>query len=270
MFKPFFAVGALATAAIFTSAPALATIVEFETVLGKVQVNLYDETTPETVENFLSYVESQRYDNTYIHRSMPEFILQGGGFFYDDVPNDLDNEVEADEPVVNEPEWSNRRGTIAMAKLGGDPNSATSQWFFNLEDNNLEDNPNNLDVQNGGFTVFGEVTSGMSVLVDIAKLPRFNMTSLNGALTNTPLRNYGSDELENKVEVSADHLVLILSVRVIDDAENSAADLDPVPNTLIDAVEDKDSGGSSGGAMGWLGLLALLGLGRKAGRPSLA
>lgn len=259
MSRSFFAAGVLASAVMLASAPALATVVEFETVLGKVQVNLYDETTPETVENFLSYVESQSYDNTYIHRSVPEFILQGGGFFYDD-PDDLDNEVETNDPVINEPEWSNRRGTIAMAKLGNDPNSATSQWFFNLEDNH-----ENLDVQNGGFTVFGEVTSGMSVLVDIAKLPRFNLGGLNRALTDVPLRNYGNDEIESEVNVTSDHLAAILSVRVIDDAENSAADLDPVPNTLIDSVDDKDSGGSSGGAMGWLALLALLGLRRKVG-----
>jgi len=98
----------------------------------------------------------------------------------------------------------------------------------------------------------------MSVLEDIAELPRFN---LQGAFTNLPLRNYGEEELENDVEVDSTHLVNLLSVRIIDDAENSAADLDPVPNTLIDSVEDKESGGSSGGAMGWLPLmLGLLGL----------
>ena len=252
MFKPFMAAGALATAALLSSTSALATIVEFETELGNVQVNLYDESTPETVENFLSYVESGAYDNTFFHRLVPEFILQGGGFRYIEDSGDVKS-IETGDPVINEPEWSNRQGTIAMAKLGTDPNSATSQWFFNLENNH-----ENLDVQNGGFTVFGEVISGMSVLEDIAELPRFN---LQGAFTNLPLRNYGEEELENDVEVDSTHLVNLLSVRIIDDAENSAADLDPVPNTLIDSVEDKDSGGSSGGAMGWLTLmLGLLGL----------
>lgn len=260
MLKPLVAAAALASTAVLSSSPALATIVEFETVLGNVQVNLYDETTPETVDNFLSYVESGAYDNTFFHRLVPEFILQGGGFLYIEDSGDVES-IETDDPVVNEPEWSNRQGTIAMAKLGNDPNSATSQWFFNLENNH-----ENLDVQNGGFTVFGEVISGMSVLEDIAELPRFN---LQGAFTNLPLRNYGEEELENDVEVDSTHLVTLLSVRVIDDAENSAADLDPVPNTLIDSVDDKDSGGSSGGAMGWLMLVfGLVGLRKALGAKS--
>ncbi len=260
MFKPLYAAVALASASLLASNTALATIVEFETVLGKVQVNLYDESTPETVENFLSYVESEAYDNTFFHRSVPEFIVQGGGYYYDEDAEEF-AAVETSDPVDNEPEWSNRRGTIAMAKRGDDPNSATAQWFFNLDDNHK-----NLDVQNGGFTVFGEVTSGMSVLEDIAELPRFAM---GRTFDNLPLRDFGEEEIENDVEVTSTYLVTVLSVRVIDDAENSAADLEPVPNTLIDSVDDKEPGSSSsGGAMGWLGLLALLGLGRRVGRLS--
>ena len=68
---------------------------------------------------------------------------------------------------------SNRRGTIAMAKLGGDPDSATSQWYINLADNGA-----NLDFQNGGFTVFGEVSAASMAVVDaIAALPRINAGS---------------------------------------------------------------------------------------------
>ncbi|MEL6931109.1 MAG: peptidylprolyl isomerase, partial [Cyanobacteria bacterium J06600_6] len=121
---------------------------------GTVDVLLFDQSgvgAPATVENFLNYVEDGDYDDTIIHRSVANFIVQGGGFA---VENSQVVELPADEAVVNEfsPERSNLEGTIAMAKLGGDPDSATNQWFFNLGDNSA-----NLDNQNGGFTVFGQV-----------------------------------------------------------------------------------------------------------------
>jgi cyclophilin family peptidyl-prolyl cis-trans isomerase len=104
-----------------------------------------------------------------VHRSVPGFIIQGGGFVWNDaaggilmIPSrgTLNNEFSASR--------SNKRGTIAMAKLGGDPNSAMSQWFINLADNSA-----NLDNQSGGFTVFGEVSASSMAVVDaIAALPR--------------------------------------------------------------------------------------------------
>ena len=128
---------------------------------GVTDVLLFDqagEGAPETVANFINYVEDGDYASSIIHRSIPGFIVQGGGFA---VPPELNfqpnldaiEEIPADPAVVNEfsPSRSNTRGTIAMAKLGNDPNSATNQWFFNLNDNS-----ENLDNQNGGFTVFGE------------------------------------------------------------------------------------------------------------------
>ena len=128
---------------------------------GVTNVLLFDQTgegAPASVENFLSYVNSDDYANSIIHRSVPGFIVQGGGF---DVPTadfsfDLNvvGAIPANPAVVNEfsPQRSNTRGTIAFAKLGDDPNSATNQWFFNLNNN-----AQNLDNQNEGFTVFGEV-----------------------------------------------------------------------------------------------------------------
>lgn len=102
-----------------------ATIVEFRTSMGNFEVNLFDETTPETVANFLKYVEAERYNNSVIHRMVPDFVVQGGGLAY---PGSLPlRSVRTYEAVKNERKWSNRRGTIAMAKVDGLPDSATSQ-----------------------------------------------------------------------------------------------------------------------------------------------
>ncbi|MEB3229189.1 MAG: peptidylprolyl isomerase [Synechocystis sp.] len=148
---------------------------------------------PLTVQNFVNYVQRGDYQNTVIHRSVPEFVIQGGGFTIEGIDSgiplsDTVEVIASDPPVVNEfsPDRSNLPGTIAMAKLGGDPNSATNQWFFNLGDNSA-----NLDSQNGGFTVFGEVLSPVDLqpLEAIAALSIFNVTTVfqQGAFTNFPL-----------------------------------------------------------------------------------
>lgn len=146
-----------------------------------------------TVQNFVNYVEDGDYLNTIIHRSVPGFVLQGGGFKIAGIataqnPQNALSVIPTDPPVQNEfsRNRSNLRGTIAMAKLGTDPNSATSQWFFNLADNSA-----NLDNQNGGFTVFGEVRSeqDFAPLRAIEALPIYNATGLfqQGALSSMPL-----------------------------------------------------------------------------------
>ena len=162
----------------------------------KVYVELFDQaggnrlrTTPATAANFLSYVDGGSYQNTFIHRSVPGFVVQGGGFTVTDgQPGIVIGNVTQRDPVVNEPKpvgtsaANNVRGTIAMAKLGSDPNSATNQWFFNLADNSA-----NLDAQNGGFTVFGRVLgSGMTAVDEMAKVPRFGYAS---PFDTVPLRN---------------------------------------------------------------------------------
>jgi len=125
------------------------TIVKFRSVFGDVNVQLFDAQKPITVDNFLRYVDGNLYDNSMIHRSVPGFVVQGGGFRAT-VPSPPS--ISSFPPILNEPGIPNTRGTIAMAKLGGNPNSATNQWFFNLADNRSI-----LDGQNGGFTVFGRV-----------------------------------------------------------------------------------------------------------------
>ena len=154
---------------------------------GIIGVLLFDQSgkgAPLTVENFLNYVNDGRYTNTFIHRSVPDFIIQGGGFTVDESGID---QVPANPPVQNEfsPNRSNLQGTIAMAKLGNDPNSATNQWFFNLNDNS-----SNLDSQNGGFTVFGQVLGNddLATIEAIANIPTFDVTNFNSAFGNLPLK----------------------------------------------------------------------------------
>lgn len=141
-------------------------VVRFSSTQGDIDVELTPDVAPKTVENFLNYVERGDYDGTFIHRSVPGFVVQGGGFSFVD---DNVETVPQDPSVINEFNVSNTRGTIAMAKLGGDPDSATNQWFFNESDTNAA----NLDDQNGGFTVFGRIigVNGLKVLDTIAQLP---------------------------------------------------------------------------------------------------
>src|SRR5437867_1278155 len=125
--------------------------------LGNIDIQLLQRQAPLSVANFLNYVNAGTFNNTVIHRSEPGFIIQGGGF----TPSGTDITPPGTPTVQNEfsAQRSNVRGTVAYAKLGGDPNSATSEFFFNLSDTNAS----NLDNQNGGFTVFARVIStGMS------------------------------------------------------------------------------------------------------------
>jgi cyclophilin family peptidyl-prolyl cis-trans isomerase len=173
---------AFAAACITLLAPlAQATTVRLQTTQGAIEINLYDNAAPITVANFLAYVRSGAYTDSLIHRSVPGFIIQGGGYTWVG-GNTSVAEVPARAPIQNEfsASRSNLRGTIAMAKLGGDPNSATSQWFINLANN-----ASILDGQNGGFTVFGQIAPESMAVVDaIAALPIVNA---GGAFNELPL-----------------------------------------------------------------------------------
>jgi peptidyl-prolyl cis-trans isomerase A (cyclophilin A) len=160
-----------------------ATVVTMETTMGNINIELFDSVAPLTVANFLNYVQDGDYVNSFIHRSLPGFVIQGGGFTFD---NSLFAIVPPDAPIVNEFSLSNVRGTFAMAKPGGDPDSATSQWFFNLADNSA-----NLDFQNGGFTVFGQVLgNGMDIVDAITAVPTYDFTLINPSFTDLPLSGY--------------------------------------------------------------------------------
>jgi cyclophilin family peptidyl-prolyl cis-trans isomerase len=158
----------------------------FDTSLGTIPVLLTPATTPKTVANFLNYANKGDYTNTIVHRSVPGFIWQAGGYQLSSQPSITT--ITADAPVQNEFGASNTRGTIAMAKLGNDPNSATSQFFFNESDSNAA----NLDNQNGGFTVFGNVvgSAGLAVMDAIAAVPAPSPGPLGSPLDQIPLQNY--------------------------------------------------------------------------------
>lgn len=128
-----------------------------KTTFGDVDVVLLTSSAPLTVANFLKYVGRGSYNNTMFHRSVPGFIVQTGGYT---LTGNNFIPIAQDAPVKNEYNISNTRGTLAMAKLGNNPNSATSEFFFNLADNS-----SNLNSQNGGFTVFGRVANATSQAV---------------------------------------------------------------------------------------------------------
>jgi cyclophilin family peptidyl-prolyl cis-trans isomerase len=163
--------------------------VRLDTTMGDVVLTLYVDDAPVTTANFISYVEDGFYDGTIIHRVVPGFVVQGGGFLPDGTQPD-----GLRDPIVNEfsSERSNERGTIAMAKLPNDPDSATSQFFINLADNNDPSNPNNLDVQNGGFTVFGYVSEGMSVVDAMAEVELSNSVPVENIVINSATVEYES------------------------------------------------------------------------------
>jgi len=176
----------LLAACLLAPLAAQATMVRLYTTLGPVDIQLLDAEAPATVANFLGYVNRRDYDNTFIHRSIPGFIVQGGGYTWTDGVGLAS--VPAQPPVVNEfsATRSNLRGTVAMAKIGANPptpasiNSATNQWFINLANN-----ASNLDRQNGGFTVFGRVTApGMAVVDAMAAL---QVVNAQGVFANLPL-----------------------------------------------------------------------------------
>ena len=139
-------------------------MVVISTSKGDIHLKLDTEKTPETVENFLSYIRKGFYNDTIFHRVIDGFMIQGGG---------LTAEMEqkpTQEPIKNEAKNAkpNKRGTIAMARTM-DPHSATAQFFINVADNGFL-NYSGDHQQGFGYCVFGEVVEGMEVVDSIAKV----------------------------------------------------------------------------------------------------
>ncbi len=183
--------------------------VRVSTTLGNMDFVLFNSSTPATVANFLSYVTAGKYTDVDFHRSIAGFVIQGGGIKGTGTGNQFAT-VATNPPVTNEPGIANERGTVSMAKLGGDPNSATSQFFVSLADNR-----SNLDYQNGGFTVLGRVAgNGMAVADEISALPinTYNL-QLDGSATATQYTGFPLTSASTTMDQT--RLVKMTSVTVI-------------------------------------------------------
>ena len=200
--------------------------VQVITNLGTMNFILYNAETPQTVTNFLSYVNnassSGNYNGAVFHRSVPGFVVQGGGFKVQSAPNNFSSITTIASPT-NEPGISNLRGTVAMAKVGSNPNSATDQFFVNLADNS-----SNLDNQNGGFTAFARVAgSGMSVADAMAALPTVNATvnvdgTANSSLTGWPVTSGSTMDTTKMVSITSAAPVAVLSYSVTGNSNPTA------------------------------------------------
>jgi len=150
---------------IFNTAFAAETKALIKTNLGDVTVELYPQQAPVSVANFIKYVESDFYNGIIFHRIIPGFMAQTGGF-----KANMDKQTTG-KPIVNEASngLSNERGTLALARTNN-PNSATSQFFINLKDNNFLNRSGSSPSQ-AGYAVFGRVVDGMDVVDKMAKQP---------------------------------------------------------------------------------------------------
>lgn len=213
----------------------------FYTAGESIIVALFDTATPKTVENFLGYARRGDYRDSFVHRSVPQFIVQGGGYTLTSAtaaPTSW-KPVDKVDPVQNEPGISNSRGTIALAKQGGTRDSATSEWFFNVD--TFGTNAANLNFQNGGFTAFGAVvgTPGQNIVDSINNL---NTTSYEGVITGIPSGAVAAvPVLKNPIPSPPDAGTL-LPVDFIN----------PCPPVLIELVGNSDQSVLSAGIAGML------------------
>lgn len=225
------------------------TVVRVDTSIGSFSLELYDDVAPVTVRNFVNYVITGRYDGTFIHRSEPGFVIQGGWLTPGAEEVIPFQPIALGPTIVNEYSRSNTRGTIAMAKSDGDPNSATSQWFINLDDNT------GLDNNNGGFTAFGEVLGdGMAIVDAIAGLQRGNIgdfpfsfpiinydgnnfSATNLVTVNMTLVN-GDFQLPNRLETSGDRVSIKVAGGAAGNAEVGLRILQTEPEVIVEVDTD--------------------------------
>lgn len=194
----------LALAVVVPAARADGPTVRFDTSLGVIDVRLFPDDAPNTVATFLRYVDAHSYDHSYFHRSVRNFVIQGGGYTQVDGESKAINELIADGDPFKR---SNQRGTIAVARLPGQPNRSTSQWFFNQSDNA------SLDTSTDNYTVFGRVNdrASLAVMDAIGALSIIDGSggTANSAFSELPVRNYAGGALKDE------NLVFVNSITVV-------------------------------------------------------
>ncbi|MDA1315776.1 MAG: peptidylprolyl isomerase [Acidobacteria bacterium] len=153
-------------------------VVELDTSKGAIKIELLLDKAPETVNNFLKYVDEGHYDGTIFHRVIPNFMVQGGGF------DEKFSEKSSHPPVKNEADngVSNMRGTVAMARTS-DPHSASAQFFVNVADTNTFLDHSGKTSQGWGYCVFGQVIEGMDAVDSIRNVK----TATRGAHQDVPV-----------------------------------------------------------------------------------
>ncbi|MEO8752772.1 MAG: peptidylprolyl isomerase [Casimicrobiaceae bacterium] len=141
--------------------------VDLDTSAGKIRIELYPDAAPKTVANFLDYVKSGHYNGTQFHRVIDGFMIQGGGYTAEFKEKPTKPPIPIESEMSSKAGMKNVPGTLAMARTS-DPNSATSQFFININTNDRL----NFAPGNPGYTVFGKVIDGMDVVNKIAKAPK--------------------------------------------------------------------------------------------------
>ena len=196
-------IASLLTASLGMSRGTDSTYARFNTILGNVDVQLYSDEAPNTVANFLTYVNSGAYYSSIIHRSVPASAGQGFAIFQGGTYNIRSlsfNEIPQNAAITNEFSISNTRGTIAMGLVGSDINSATSGWFFNTADNSGMFDPTK-------YTVFGQVANASSLAVmDALQAIPVPGPLFNAPFNQLPLINYvpaNGVQLDNLVYVNS-------------------------------------------------------------------
>ncbi|MEQ9453394.1 MAG: peptidylprolyl isomerase [Phycisphaeraceae bacterium] len=207
------------------------TVARFETVLGPIHIEVFDavspsgtngayETTitPATATNFKTLIVQDAYQYMFFHRSAflgngEPFVVQGGGFRVTDPVSGSLAFVADNGTVINEPGISNTRGTLAMAKTAAGPDTATNQFFFNLNDDNATavGGPQ-LDSQNGGFTVFARVLGNdMDIVDQVSALLRINASTIHPAFNELPVLNppVGGQILLSDLVITNDAFLLV-------------------------------------------------------------